>query len=73
MCAHHCQSVLSSPSDVGLKSALTHSRVAGVTSAQAAVSMTTLHQANETNQVETETGEEQPGTASGTCETWSKT
>lgn len=31
------------------------------------------HQGNETNQVETEAGEECPGAATGTSETWSKT
>lgn len=35
--------------------------------------MTTIHPLNQTNQVEKEAGEEQPGAASGTCETWSKT
>lgn len=35
--------------------------------------MTTIHPVNQTNQVETEAGEEQPGAASGTSETWSKT
>lgn len=35
--------------------------------------MTTLHQVNETNHVETEAGEEKAGAASGTSETWSKT
>lgn len=35
--------------------------------------MATLRQVNETNQVETEAGEEQPGAISGTSETWSKT